>query len=432
MVDMDTIKQVNGLKNNKVKKGDVLKIPLKRVNYDVIQKDINKLAEDSTIVMQMPGIKKDEYNVALLLPFFFDKNDVEMSKTLKLGQIREMYGTTKIAYDFYQGFKFAADSLSKAGFNVNLHVYDTKGDTNTISSFFKKSEFNEMDLVVGPLFDHTMKYTTAVCQQKGIRIVLPFKSKTKVLHKNPYVYNSVASNMTLIDGTVDYLVEHKSHCNIIILEPYNESDKALYNRARDRFNEKIAGKENAYNKKIVEIGLGSSGGREMNTYIKKDTVNIVIVPSDDIKFVSGAMNRMNKVMNLNPYAKGLKVVAFGFEDWNKFNDLDILHRNRMYQHYSSYRYVDYNSDKGIEFIRAYRHQYGLDPNVYSVQGFDVGMYFMSALHLYGVNFDQQIENHQMDLIQNDFQFESLEAGSGRENKRVCIVKYDNYQLYQLK
>jgi len=38
----------------------------------------------------------------------------------------------------------------------------------------------------------------------------------------------------------------------------------------------------------------------------------------------------------------------------------------------------------------------------------------------------------MKLTQNDFQFRTVENGSGRENQRVCIVKYDNYKLVQLK
>lgn len=432
MISMDTIMAVNNLKSTKVKKGDVLKIPLKKVNYEVIEKDINSLygnnnPNDST---SQPLIKQS-YNIALMLPFMLDENEQEMTKTLNPGQERELFPTTKIAYAFYQGFMFAADTLKKAGFNVNIYVYDTKRDSNVIAKHMAKPEFSEMDLVVGPLFDNSVKYVTRMCKEKKIKVVLPFKSATQYLHKNPYVYNSVASNMTLMDGIVDYIVEKKAHYNILLLKPYSETDKALYDRARDRFNSKIKEKAGAMNVTIKEVDLGSSSGRELNSFINKDTVNMIIVPSNDIKFISGSLNRMNKVMNLNPYAKNLKIIAFGFEDWNNYDDLDIRHRNRLYQHYASYRFVDYNSKKGRAFIRAFRAKYGIDPNVFATQGFDVGLYFMSALQMYGANFESRLGGHRLEGVQNNFQFQPVAADGGRENKRVCIVMYNNFNLIRV-
>ena len=135
---------------------------------------------------------------------------------------------------------------------------------------------------------------------------------------------------------------------------------------------------------------------------------------------------------MNPYAKNFNVISFGLEDWNKYDDLDLKYRNRTTQHYASYRYLDYNSPKGVKIIRAYRKKYGTDPNVYSCQGFDIGMYFLSALYLNGTNFDSAIEQHHLDLVQNDFLFKAVETVSGWENQRVCIIKYDNYKLVQMK
>lgn len=433
MVHQDTIRKVNKLKGSRVKKGDVLMIPLKRVNYTIIEKDINEILPDTGFVATNPTSQfKETYTVAILLPFLLEKNDAQMSKTLKLGQSREMYPTTKVAYDFYQGFRYAADSLARAGMKVNILVYDTKRDTAVVQGIFNKAEFSDVDLVIGPLYENTVKVAARLCKERELNMVLPFKSGTRVLHQNPRVFNAVTSNMTLMDGTIDYLVEEKSHCNILILNPYSESDKALYDRAVSRFNEKIKSKPGALNDKIIELSLGSSGGRDINAQLRKDTTNIFIVPSTDIKFVSGAMNRLNKVMNMNPYAKQMKCIAFGFEDWNKYDDLDVMQRNRLYQHYASYRYVDFNQKPASNFVKNYRGRFDLDPNVFSAQGFDVGMYFMSAMYLYGTGFESKIHQHTIDLIQNDFIFEAIDSGSGYENKRVCVVMYDNYLLYRLK
>ena len=119
-----------------------------------------------------------------------------------------MYSITKISFDFYQGFLLAADSLSNAGLNIEIFVYDTRKDTAAIGKIFEQPEFNDMDLVVGPISRNTIDYTAKLCGQRQIRIVLPFNSDSDVLYQNPYVYKGVASNMTLLDGTVDYILEH--------------------------------------------------------------------------------------------------------------------------------------------------------------------------------------------------------------------------------
>lgn len=432
MVSQDTIMALNDLRSTKLKKGMELKIPVKRVNYTVLEKDLSKLSpEDSILLATDPSQFKETYNVALMLPLLLDKNDAVMSKPARLGEVKEMYGTTKISFDFYQGFMLAADSLTKAGVNLNIYIYDTKRDTNTLAKIFAKPEFNEMDLVVGPLYQSTISYTAKECAERKIRMVLPFNADAKVLYKNPYVYKGVTSNMSLMSGTVDYVLKaHKEH-NIILVKPTGAEDIALYETVKKKFNDSVKNVKGAYNSKIIEVDLGSSSGRDWNTIVKSDTTNIFIIPSTSLTFVSGAMARLNKVMNLNPYAKNLKIIAFGLEDWNKYDDMDLKYRNRTYQHYASYRYLDYNAPHTVDFIRSFRTKTGTDPNVYSTQGFDFGFYFLSALYKYGTNFDKALKDHKLDLIQNDFNFKTVEQGSGYENQRVCIVKYDNYVLYQM-
>jgi len=426
MVHADTIRAWNDIKGNKLKKGTILSIPVKKVNYEVLSKVITPISKDS-VFHDSTSVFKETYKIALMLPFMFEKNDAEMAKILKLGQVREMYPTTKIAFEFYQGFMVAVDSLKNAGLNAEIFVYDTKKDTAVLGRIMSKNEFNDMDLVVGPLYPNTIAYTAKRCKEKKLKLVIPFKISAKVLHENPYAFKCVTSNMTQIDGTVDYLVENMADKNIIILKPYLEKDKALYERARARFNEKIS-LVPSYNDKIVELSWGSSSGRDLNALMKKDTANIVIVPSSDVKFVTGSMNRLNKVLNFNPYAKGMRVVAFGFEDWNKFDDIDILHRDRLNQHYSTYRFVDYNNPDLIPFLEGFRKQTSVDPTVYSTQGFDVGYYFASALMLYGTGFESNLSNHNVQLLQNQFDFERISNESGFENRHVEIIQYKNFEL----
>lgn len=431
MVTTDTIMKLNHLTSTKVKKGDVLLIPVKKVDYEITEKQIVNTNHSSTPIVSGAIVREEVYTVALLLPLMLTQNEAELSKPLKVDQVRELLPATKMTFEFYQGFIFAADSLKLAGLNVEIYVYDTKKDSATIAQIFQKEEFSKVDIVVGPMYQSEVNVALRYCSDKKIPLILPFKVDAAVMNQNPFVYKTVASNMTLFDGAVDYIVKNHAHHNIILVKPNSASDLAIFERCRERYNTQIAGAPGAMNDHIIEVTPGSTSGRDLEAYIKKDTVNIVLVPSENIKFVAGIMGRLNSVMNSNYRSSAMKIIIFGIEDWNRYQDLDMMHRNKLYQHYATYRYVDYNSGRGLDFVRAYRKRFGTDPTVFSSQGFDVGMYFMGALHLYGKNFDPYLKNYDIDLVQNDFHFETVIEGSGRENKRVCIVKYSDYSLIQV-
>lgn len=426
MVTMQSIKELNGLKSSSVKEGDVLKIKVKKVNYEIVENPLDEpiLIEDS---LGLPIIKKDKYKIALFLPLMLSVNQSYMNKPLKPGQHPELHPTTKVAADFYHGFILAADSLTQAGLNVEIYVYDTKKDTNEIGKILKKSEFNNMDLIVGPLFPKTINYVANYCKNNQVKMVIPFKAPTKVLYQNPYVYKATTSNITLMDGMVDYIVEKHAHHHVSIFKPKSSSDIALYEEARERYNTKMGNVPNAMTPKIKELTL-TSNWRDINSKLRKDTVNVIVVPSTDLKYVAGVLVALNKVLNNNPYAKNMKIVVFGLEEWNKFDDLDLKHRMRLHQHYASYRYIDYEAEKTKKMILSYRNKYATDPQVYGVQGFDVGYYFLSALYLHGVNFESVIDNYQIQTVQNEFDFPKNMEGNGHENHSVFIVEYSDYEL----
>lgn len=430
MVTTDTIQKLNNLTGVKVKKGDVLLIPVKKVNYEVIEKQIDPVKpHDEVVKINSSIVRKEVYSVALLLPFMFSQNDVEMSKPLKIDQVRELYPTTKMCFEFYQGFLLAADTLQYAGLNVNIYVYDTKKDSAIIQNIFAKPEFEAMDLVVGPMYQSEIDLTVRLCREAGIPVVLPFKADASVMNNNPGVYKTVASNMTLFDGAVDYILANHSKHNVLIVKPNSSSDVAIYERSRERYNEGIKQVPGAMNDHIVEVtSMGSNSGRDLESYIRKDTVNVVLVPSENIKFVAGVMTRLNSVLNASYRSSNLKIIIFGIEDWNRYDDLDVLQKNKLNQHFASYRYVDYNQGKGKDFVKFFRSHYGTDPTLFSTQGYDIGLYFMGAMHLYGKSFDPYLSDYQVDLIQNDFRFSSVTENSGKENNRVCVVQYHNFEL----
>lgn len=431
MVSIQSIKELNQLKSNSVSEGDQLKIKVKKVNYEIVE---NPMGLDSMNLdsnwFEKSLVKKESYKVALFLPLMLAQNNSYMNKPLRLGEVRELYPLTKVASDFYHGFVLAADSLAQAGLNVEIFVYDTKKDSNTVKSVLSSPNLTTMDMIVGPFYTKTLAVACRFAKENHIPLIIPFKSDTEVLYQNPFVFKATASNLTLTKGMMTYIAENHSQHHVTILKPSNSSDLALFEQAKETYNTAIKYNANAYSPEIKVLSLGSSGGRELNASLKKDTVNIVVVPSTDLKFITGAMVRLNNVLNMNPYAKKMKIIVFGYEDWNNMDDIDLNHRMRMHQHYASYRFLSEDSVTTNQLYRSFRNKYDTDPDIYGVQGFDVGYYFLSAMYLYGQNYPAFLYDYHPALIQNDFQFDPSDKLNGKENQKTMVVEYLNYELIQ--
>ena len=428
MVTPDDIRKRNELSISNLHVGDVIMVPVKKVNYQFYQGKIDSsfIYAPTVLNSERTIVRKPKYKVALLVPMMYVKNKAVMNRPIQLGEIEKLNPITKAASDFYYGFKMAADSLAKAGLNAEIYIFDTENDTNTIRSILNKKDFADIDMVVGPFFQKTINYVAEHCKENQIPMIIPVNSNNSVLYNNPYVFKTNGSAMSQIDGMVDFIINDYSHYNICIVRPTSEEDKRLYDRAIDKYNS--ASKGRTYNSNIIELNLGNASGRDWNYKLRKDTVNVIVVPSNDVKFVTSVFTRVNNVLNMNVYAKGMKVIVFGLEDWNRIDDIDIKHRMRTEQHFSSYKFLDYNALKTRQFIASFRSIYGNEPSSPSFQGFDVGYYFLSAMHLYGENYINFLNQHQVDLIQNNFKFSSISESNGRENTSTCIAKYQDYSL----
>jgi len=129
-VTIDSIKIVNkglkkGLKVNETIFIPILKDSSKKHKTENI--DLSVLEIDKIIAVRNDSIvKKSEYKIGLMLPFYLDEND-EIVERKDAFKEKEVYSRSKFAIEFYNGFLMALDELSSDSLKFKVHVYDTKG-----------------------------------------------------------------------------------------------------------------------------------------------------------------------------------------------------------------------------------------------------------------------------------------------------------------
>jgi len=409
MVSIDTLIQLNGIKKNAIKPGDILIIPLKQPTFEHVQvreiPSTNPLTNNSEVLFA----KKDSYKILVLLPMNYASSQSAISGMDENASLNKY---TKVAIDFYMGIKLALDSLQKLGLNADVQLIDTRVDSNVVLNYLKTCENNKPDLIIGPLMPNLLKATARWCKTNKVPLLSPVASNSALLKDNPYFFSSVPSDLRLLEGMADDLALNHSQHNLILVTSGIAGDLKNYDLIRSRINSQL--KSNAMRSKLKEVGYRG----ELNAAIINDTVNIFIFPSENRVAVSYFMTSMNKIKNTK--GENVNITVYGLKEWENFEELKINYKQKLNLHYPSSINLNYSDSTVDTFIQQFRKKYKTDPGKFGIQGFDITYYFIS-------NYLMQL-NSPTHSVMNDFHFSSRGDGNGAENNNVFIMRYNGFDI----
>lgn len=398
MVPVEDIQAVSGLKNNRIKPGDIIKIPVKKEKLQKVEirevKEIELKKVDSTLLYR----KKDEYNIAILLPFFLDK-----------GQGYSQY-VSDLSTEFYMGAQLAIDSLSRLGLKAKVYVYDSQNDSITIKNVLKKPEFAKMDMIIGPLFPDKMGIVAKWCKEKKVKFVCPVAANTEILKENPFAYAAIPSDITLIEGAAAYLLNRNLKEQLVLVKPVSEKDVVLYERFRAAY---LSLPFKGTRPKLIESTL-----KDFKTYVKKGVNSTFIIPSTD---EATSKTFMNTLIASSNNVTG-DITVFGTKEWQNFDDINGAYKNKYNFHFSAPNDFNYSYESTKNLNKTYRRTFNSDMTKMSVQGFDVLLYF-------GVKY--LLDKDPSAGVMSNFNLVQKGAGNGFENKNTFILRQENFEIIKL-
>jgi ABC-type branched-subunit amino acid transport system substrate-binding protein len=371
-----------------------------------------------SVTTSYKGIKKEQYNVAFLLPFHAaEVAGMDYEKLIK-GDI-QLPNKSSVALEFYEGAMIAIDSLKKLHFNAKIFVYDIDdSDSLNLVNILKKPELAEMDLMIGPLYGSSFIPFSKFAKEHEIPIVSPFTQVNKILFNNPFVCKVSPSVTLQIEQMANFVVDTFQRQNIILVSTGNAKEAALYSAFKTTANKALLAKGMSPADSVKEV-LGIGGIQNAINSAKK---NIVVLPSNNQSYVTEFISKLN-VMK-----EKYDIVLFGLQNWNGYDNLDIEYLNNLNVHTPANGFIDYDSASAKTFIRSYRDKYKTEPDNYSFQGFDVTWYFLNALQKEGEAFLNTLPDYKQQCIETRFSFTRFPSDSGFENRYVHILKYKDYKL----
>jgi len=382
--------------------------------------------------------QRESFQVALLLPLYLEKNDeefyIDSSEVNDFGEkIYEkiyyepfyVYPGSKAFVEFYEGFLMAVDSLKQRGLSINLHVYDTQNDTIRIKEILSFPEFASNDLIIGPIYNQEVRLVSEFSKENQIKMISPIFDNLTLVNENPYLFQVYPSYISQIDEFAKF-VSGFSDKNIILVHNADSMGYSNIQMVKEKIFKNLSVDTLVNNIQFKEVAFIDSIN-VLEHALSKDIENVFIVPSNDEAFVTDVITNLN---TLKTFGNNVRVI--GLSRWQRFRNIDPEYYFNLDLCLAAPFFIDYHDKDVKRFVLKYRDTFKTEPDQMAIHGYDVSLYFLSALMNYGNNFENCIYNHKVDLLQANYHFVKWYKQSGFENTGVDIIQYfDGYNIYRI-
>src|SRR5688572_2356967 len=347
-VTIEDIEKLNPqIKNGAIRVDEIILIPPRSNNHqennnqnnnntnnNENQNNNNSNAGNELVKCDTFKIQKRNYKVALILPFKGNN-----------------YASSKIATEFYYGFKVAVDSVaSKMKVGVKLYVMNSSAanDSDKTEEKYDFEKLKGMDLIIGPLYSANIRPVAEFAKENKIPIVSPFTKSTTLLEGNPYAIKITPSDKALALRTLEYFDTIYPGCNFILVNASRGGRDSVLHAA--------------YSQALDEMGITDTNRihkvkSNPSAYFKGGTSRNVVIYVN-----SREANVKAFITSFNQSSKKSNVSLVGTENWLEFNNVEADYYMNLNLHIPVATYADFTDSTGYDyFIRRYQYAVKADP-----------------------------------------------------------------------
>ena len=429
-------------KNPKLSVRQQIKIPLQGVSPVPVQE--GQTPDDLVIPTNQDAVFPDdtecietsqnEFRIAMFLPLYLADNapasapEANMEKDND-GRFRYPDGRYWIhprsanALEFYEGARLAIDSLKKQGIIAKIHVFDTMRDTVKMVQLLNTPIMKQMDLIIGPFTTELIDQVRSFARENRIYYVSPTAINTASLTNNPYLIQVNTSEISAVAPIVDYIAKQEN-IHVTLIGNRSEFDQTLYNAYLNKLRTVFA------DNNFTAIRMHPDSIQQPVRYLKKDRMNVVIIPSDHEAFVNVLTGQLNTASH------NFQINLYGMASWTRIVDLDLEYLHTLEFRYATAYNIDYSNLQVQTFLQQFRNTYFTEPTMltglgtistnsyqFAFLGYDITYFFMSVMKKYGKDFGGCIPAFRLPMLQSDFHFNRIDPYSGFMNTHLDIYKY---------
>lgn len=337
--------------------------------------------------------------VGVLLPFTDSKGSVQKEKLA----------------EYYEGFLLAVKTLKEKGLNAEIYTFDTGAEKNTdrLKSLLGTNEIKNLHLVVGGVSKGQIDMLSRFSKETGVKYVVPFGS-SKDISSNSNIFQMTTLPSALYAEVTTAFVERFGKENIIFV-----SEKGSDNNKNDFVAE--------LKKVLTSSGITFktvTGPENLLSAVKSQLSsqkNIIVPTSSSEVSLRRISGTLTSLLSSNT------ISLFGYPEWQAYPGLQpSLHKFDSYI-YSTF-FLDENQKQVRDFAEQYRNWYN-KPLINSYPkwaylGYDMGLFFLTALKDQGSNFEAGLNRIHVQSLQSAIYFAPARNDNGGYiNNGIYFVHY---------
>ncbi|MBN1183579.1 MAG: LysM peptidoglycan-binding domain-containing protein [Bacteroidales bacterium] len=431
------------LKHGVLKEGQIIRIPkaIDTAHTTVYVQPVDSLllVETDTMVVNIDSLRAlcdsfnykanpVSFNVAVMLPFCLNERDLilnedigkDPSDNMKYYRLKKLRMLQEMSYsfsEFYEGILLGIEKMKNEGVNVNLYVYDTQRDSARVKKLLKGKEFENMNLIIGPVYNYCMQALYESLPPNQVTLVSPFCNSLDVPSQNP-VFVTNPSNEILYERIADFMILKKNEKLVVV---YSGDSNSVWER------DIILNHFKSHNipDTLFDVAIYNDTTEHQiySALNKRGTTHMIVLTEDDV-YLSKVIAKLNLVLTKHD------VMLYGLPSWTKLMNIECEFYHQLQFSYGTPFKSELKNERYYEFQRNYYRYFSSlpcrttsDGYNFALMGYDITTYFLSALKTHGIYFEYCLEDIFYPQVSSNFEFVKDEKTKYYLNRGVTYNTY---------
>lgn len=337
-----------------------------------------------------PGVKKTSYNVGVLFPFKW--NDAS--------------GVTGASYttSLYEGMRMAVKKLQTENTTINLVAYDVDNTAESMTRLVNNGPFQQLDLLIGPLYPQSYEVAAAWAAEKGIPIVNPLSTSSTLGQNNTYLAQpSVETQAKALLKFAGRFIPK----TVAIAYGTSRQDSLLATTYAQ------LAKDQGYQVVSLRRSLTDNGMSDLN--LKKPGHFLAVFSTPGA--ASAAMSWFSKSTAGCP-------ILLPYESFNMVTTSPSVFAGQKVYLFDSL-YPDDKQATAVDFRQKYMNRTKQFPSTYAYLGYDTVLFFGRLLGKYGTDISKGLTAQ---AYRDGYTLGGFDYRQSHDNQNFTVLQYSNYQF----
>ena len=414
---IDTLTELNRKWNSDTTVGNILYNQIKDEGGWKNKKLTKKLIEDYGIstepeIAVEPAIvkvapPKDSLRIAIVLPFNLKENivDNEIKNNMYL-------------FDLYNGIRFSADSIKKAGVKVRFVAYDYGKDSSDFIKFLENPELAGYDIMIGPLQNSIAPAVNKFAQATNTLVINPLSTSLKFTEGSNKVCLFKSSSETQAKQAAFFASTHFLPKKALIITSKSSRDSIIASTFKLNY-------DSTGGKTIVKITLTASTiGKLDNFFSKKnlDSTGVIFVSTKDQYLGVSIVRKLTELDRSIP----MLVSA----DWIEFQSMNFDQMKKQNLYFLGSDYMNFDNDTITSVTKLLIKKTHSIPSVYTYTGYEL-VYQLAQLSTRNPEFFNQPDIKNITPMQG-YLFNGVDYKNGKDNRLFPIQRFTDTGFEEVK